>query len=66
MFRGSWVIEPNQQGSTLRFKGLWEPDSLIPLVIIDHYAKNGLIDRFNAIAELAEKRKNMEPTSCVD
>lgn len=63
-FQGSWDIEPNQQGSTLRFKGLWEPDTLIPLFIIDHFAKNGLIDRFNAIAELAEKRKNMQPTSC--
>ena len=66
IFRGSWDIEPKQRGSTLRFKGLWEPDSLIPLFIIDHFAKNGLIDRFNAIAELAEKRKDMEPASCLD
>jgi hypothetical protein len=65
LFQGSWDIEPNQQGSTLKFKGLWEPDTMIPLFIIDHFAKNGLIDRFNAIAELAEKRKDMQPTSCV-
>ncbi len=64
IFQGTWDIEPNQQGSTLRFKGVWEPDTLIPLVVIDHFAKNGLIDRFNAIAELAEKRKDLEPTSC--
>jgi hypothetical protein len=65
-FQGSWDIEPNQHGSTIRFKGLWEPDTLIPLPIIDHFAKNGLIDRFSAIAELAEKRKDMLPPSCVD
>ena len=65
MFQGSWDIEPNQQGSTLRFKGLWEPDSVIPLFIIDHFAKNGLIDRFSAIAELAEKRKDIQSGSCV-
>jgi len=65
-FQGNWHIEPNQHGSTLRFKGLWEPDTLIPMFIIDHFAKNGLIDRFSAIAELAEKRKDMLPTSCVD
>ncbi len=64
LFEGSWNIEPNQQGSTIRFKGLWEPDTLIPLFIIDHFAKNGLIDRFDAIARLAEKRKDMQPASC--
>jgi hypothetical protein len=55
-FRGSWAIEPNRQGSTLRFRGLWEPDTMIPLFIIDHFAKKGLIDKFNAIARLAEQR----------
>jgi hypothetical protein len=65
-FKGNWHIEPNQQGSTLRFQGLWEPDTLIPLFIIDHFAKNGLIDRFSAIAQLAEKRKDMLSTSCGD
>ena len=65
-FQGNWDIEPNQNGSTLRFKGLWEPDTLIPLFIIDHFAKHGLIEKFNTIAAMAEKRKDMLPTSCVD
>lgn len=55
-FQGSWDIEPNQQGSTIKFKGLWEPETLIPLFVIDHFAKNGLIEKFSAIAKLAEKR----------
>lgn len=63
-FQGNWEIEANQQGSTLRFKGLWEPDTLIPLFIIDHFAENGLIDKFSAIAQLAEKRKGALPGSC--
>jgi len=33
---------------------------MIPLFIIDHFAKNSLIDRFNAIAKLAEEHKNLE------
>ena len=65
-FQGSWDIVPNQQGSTLRFRGLWEPDSLIPFFIIDHFAKNGLMDKFNAIAQLAEKRKDMLSNSCIN
>lgn len=66
MFQGSWHIKPRQEGSTLTFNGLWEPDSLIPLFIIDHFAKYGLIEKFNAIAQLAEKRKGMLSTSCGD
>lgn len=65
-FQGNWLIEPNPQGSTLKFRGLWEPDTLIPLFIIDHFAKNGLIDRFSAIARLAETRKDLLSASCGD
>jgi hypothetical protein len=65
-FQGSWEIVPNQQGSTLRFRGLWEPDSLIPFFIIDHFAKNGLIDKFDAIAQLAEQRKEKLSNSCIN
>jgi hypothetical protein len=65
-FQGNWLIEPNPQGSTLKFQGLWEPDTLIPLFIIDHFAKNGLIDRFSAIARLAEQRKDLISTLCAE
>lgn len=64
IFRGVWSIEPNPQGSVLKFRGLWEPDTLIPLFIIDHFARNGLVDRFSAIARLAEKRKDMLSAAC--
>ncbi len=63
-FEGSWVVEPNHQGSTIRFQGLWEPNTVIPLFIIDHFAKNGLVDRFSAIAKLAEKRRDLPPNCC--
>ncbi|MBI4808556.1 MAG: hypothetical protein HY799_06400 [Nitrosomonadales bacterium] len=64
MFEGHWEIEPNPLGSRLKFQGVWEPDTLIPLFIIDHFARNGLIDRFSAIALLAEKRKDTLPDGC--
>ncbi|MBI5891488.1 MAG: hypothetical protein HZB47_12595 [Nitrosomonadales bacterium] len=65
-FQGSWHIEPKPQGSTLKFEGVWEPDTLIPLFIIDHFARNGLVERFGAIARLAEERKGMSTGSCAD
>ncbi len=73
-FQGSWTIQPERQGSMLKFKGVWEPDTLIPLFIIDHFAKNGLIDKFNTIASMAEKHAekyaqkpgDIPANSCVD
>ena len=64
LFQGSWSIQPNELGSTLRFRGSWQPDTLIPLFIIDHFARNGLLDRFSAIAELAAKRKDALSNQC--
>lgn len=66
MFQGTWDIEPTLRGSTLRFKGLWEPDTVIPLFVIDHFAKNGLVEKFNTIAQLAEKRKDSASSKCTN
>jgi hypothetical protein len=66
LFHGTWGIEPNRQGTTLRFQGQWEPDTLIPLFIIDHFARHGLLDRFSAIAQLAQERKEILSASCTD
>ncbi|MHB1117485.1 SRPBCC family protein [Sideroxydans sp.] len=55
-FSGHWLIEPTLSGSTLRFEGRWEPDTLLPLFIIDHFAKHDLEKRFGEIARLAEEQ----------
>jgi hypothetical protein len=65
-FQGSWHILSKQQGSTLKFQGSWEPDTLLPLFVIDHFAKNDLADRFSAVARLAEERLSASPASCLD
>jgi hypothetical protein len=65
-FQGNWRIEPNRQGTTLRFQGQWEPDTLIPLFIIDHFARHGLLDRFSSIAQLAQERKDILSASCTN
>lgn len=63
-FEGSWHIDPHPQGSILRFQGIWEPDTVIPLFVIDHFAKNGLKDRFGVIAQLAERSKGSLSNRC--
>ncbi|MDD4911527.1 MAG: hypothetical protein PHP57_04480 [Sideroxydans sp.] len=63
-FEGNWHIDARPHGSTLLFEGTWEPDTVIPLFVIDHFAKNGLIDRFGSIAQLAEKNKSVLSDHC--
>ncbi len=66
LFQGNWDIEPIRQGSKLRFKGLWEPDTLIPMFIIDHFARGDMVDRFTAIAELAETSEDILQFRCIN
>lgn len=64
-FSGHWLIEPNPSGSTLQFEGRWEPDTLLPLFIIDHFAKHDLEKRFGAIARLAEEQNTLLSGKCL-
>lgn len=66
MFKGNWIIEPVAGGTRLIFQGTWEPDTVLPLFVIDHFARHGLVDRFSAIASLAEQRKELETRRCTD
>ncbi|MBA3023416.1 MAG: hypothetical protein FP821_05905 [Sideroxydans sp.] len=63
-FSGHWLIEPNPSGSTLRFEGRWEPDTMLPLFIIDHFAKHDLEKRFGDIARLAEEQNTKLSGKC--
>jgi hypothetical protein len=66
MFQGKWDIKPNSGGTRIRFKGVWEPDTIVPLVILDQFANQVITDKFIAIAELAEKYKGLRPAACID
>jgi hypothetical protein len=63
-FSGRWLVEPRPQGSTLIFQGEWEPDTLLPLFIIDHFAKHDLERRFGEIARLAEEQSPLQSAKC--
>lgn len=63
-FRGEWRIESGSDGSTLHFSGIWEPDTLLPLFIIDHFAEHELERRFAEIARLAEEHKTQHSAAC--
>lgn len=65
-FQGRWDVAAREQGSTLNFQGIWEPDTYIPMFVIDYFAKNELLDKFTAIALLAEQRKEIASSGCTN
>ncbi len=56
-FDGVWDIAVEAGGSQLKFRGVWEPDTVLPLWVIDHFAKNKLVQKFEFMAQFAEQRK---------
>lgn len=64
-FEGAWEIEDRPQGgSTFRFTSVWQPDTVIPLFIIDYFAKKKLSAKFTYMAQFAEQRKEELSASC--
>lgn len=63
-YRGDWEIRATPGGSKLSFAGEWEPDTVIPLFIIDHFAKNQLADRFETMARQAETSRTELSAPC--
>ena len=64
IYKGSWAILPKDHGTTLKFVGYWEPDTLMPDFVIDHFAKSELAEKFSAVAHLSEKKKYRAPSLC--
>jgi hypothetical protein len=63
-FQGKWNIEPNGQGNTLKFSGQLERDTRMPMIIVDLFVKNSLLNKFSAIADLAEHHKDTQQNNC--
>ncbi len=55
-FDGVWDIAAQTGGSQFKFSGVWEPDTVLPLWVIDHFARNKLAQKFEFMAQFADKR----------
>jgi len=47
-FSGKWFVEPNTLGSVIRYEGVLEPDSHLPMFVIKYFIENSLEDRFRS------------------
>ena len=56
-FSGKWTIASESDGSTIKYQGVLEPDSHVPMFILQYFIQNSLEDRFKVMARLAAERK---------
>jgi hypothetical protein len=63
-FTGKWTITPDSESTVIKYQGLLEPDSHIPMFILQYFIKNSLEDRFKVMAKLAAERKTQALVAC--
>lgn len=69
-FSGKWSVSPDSDvgnsaiGTTIRYQGVLEPDSHVPMFILQYFIQNSLEDRFKLMARLAAERKNQVVVAC--
>ena len=59
-FSGKWAIEPHTLGSVIKYEGVLEPDSSLPMFVLKYFIENNLEDRFKFMAKMAAERKTLD------
>lgn len=59
-FSGHWFLVPNSNGTVIKYEGVLEPDSHLPMFILKHFIQNNLEDRFRFMAKMAAEAKQFE------
>jgi hypothetical protein len=66
-FTGKWSVAPSMNGSsstTIKYQGVLEPDSHVPMFILQYFIQNSLEDRFKVMARLSAERKGYALAAC--
>jgi Polyketide cyclase / dehydrase and lipid transport len=63
-YKGSWRLFPGKGGTTFKYDGQVEPNSLVPASVIEYFIKTIIRRQFEAMAELATQRKSSAKIAC--
>jgi Polyketide cyclase / dehydrase and lipid transport len=58
-FHGSWRIEPGVNGTLFSYHSVFEPDSALPMVVIQYFLERRLRHRFTAMAQYGATQQNV-------
>jgi len=64
VYTGQWRITPDEDGSVFRYDGRFEPDSSLPLAVMESTFQSRTRDRFGEMARNAAQRKGKPVAAC--
>lgn len=65
MYKGSWVIEPDKNGTRFKHYANFELETSIPLFLIKYFLENSVQSRFEVMAERLSQLKSSQKSSCI-
>jgi len=63
-YKGSWMIEPDKNGTRFKHQATFELETSIPLFLIKHFLENSATRRFELMAERAAQQKPSPNSGC--
>ena len=63
-YKGSWVVEPDKNGTRFTHHATFELETSIPLFLIKYFLENSATKRFEAMAEHASLQNTVLSSSC--
>ncbi|MBU3631302.1 SRPBCC family protein [Polynucleobacter sp. AP-Melu-500A-A1] len=63
-YSGTWRLQPNEKGVTVRYASIIEPDSIIPSGVIEYFMRNNIRRSFEMMAEGMERNRDSLSLAC--
>ena len=58
-FKGTWRIEPRAGGTLFRYQSVFEPDSALPMPVINYFVDRRMLNNFAAIAQIGAAHRGL-------
>ena len=63
-YSGTWRLQPNEKGVTVRYASIIEPDSIIPSGVIEYFMRNNIRRSFEMMAAGMERNRDSLSLAC--
>jgi hypothetical protein len=66
-FTGQWEVEPNRDAIypvKIKYTGVLEPNSVLPMFVLEYFIKNNLNERFQIMAKFAAEKRAAVFAAC--
>jgi hypothetical protein len=64
LYRGSWQLSEIGDKTLFRYESIFEPNSIVPSIVIQYFMRNSIRGRFELMAQKATQTKYSETFAC--